>query len=202
MIVSTPIPMQPPALLVDSQGGESNAKNASAQFANLLALATGEEDDKDSQAGTVLAAPELATAERAVLDLGGSETRLEPAAAKRLARTIWQAAVKNKADVTLLVKPGDMGQLKLRISMRGDQIFVHGMADEGKVAEMLNASKQELEDALSRWGLRLGGFTAEQRATDVEGISSTQSAAVHRTEAEELDLESRFPSRSYVEVIV
>lgn len=199
MIIATPILQT--QTVVDSHAGDGRSRNASAEFSNLLALAAG--DDKEEEKGTtVLAASELATAERAVLDLSGSETRLEPAAAKRLARTLWQAAVKNAADVTLVVKPGDMGELRLRISMRGDQIFVHGLADDERVAKMLNASAKELEDALSRWGLRLGGFTAEQRRTEVEGVSSDKGAQKRKEDSGELDLESRFPGRSYVEVIV
>ncbi|MFH1129717.1 MAG: flagellar hook-length control protein FliK [Pseudomonadota bacterium] len=173
--VRNPMEIFPVAQTELSTGGES-------LFAQLLGRSTasagnGEKREEKTQ-------PVHNAQNQAVLELRTSERSMDSATVKRLARILWQAQVSREPEITLSLRPDDLGSLVLKISMREDEVHVQALSENPDVARLLLASLGDLKDALAKWGLKLGSFDARVPENEIQSLKGIPNPEIPKTPEE------------------
>jgi len=91
-----------------------------------------------------------------------------------VSRSVSAQAVKGGGEMKLIIHPDNLGELKLKVSTKNDQVEVRVIADNDQVVGMLKKSAEELRSALSHQNLTLAKFDVNIADHTVNATSHTQ----------------------------
>jgi hypothetical protein len=143
-----------------------------------------------------------------VLELGSSEGRLDPQAARQLVRYLWDAHRRGQRALELRLRPEGLGRLALRLEVRGCNVYLAAVAEKPEVVRLLIVGQRELAAALARWGLVLRSLEAHSEGSRPRSSESSRTSADDgRTVGDETGRASDAPHlpaaerRSFFEVV-
>lgn len=172
---------------------ESTAPGESC-FAEVLLQSSNGQEDQTPQSPASTMIPYVS--QSVVLDLQPESARLSPASAQRLVRLLWDAIRRGQNSLEIKLRPNHLGDLKIRITLQGNQVHLDALAAEPRVVELLLSNQQELRQGLSRWGLVLGRFHAHCVELDQAKVLPTA-----LTEGTCNLLSAAEPRRSFIKVV-
>jgi hypothetical protein len=139
---------------------------------------------------------------------GDGLPRLSAALIHQLVRAIRASVRRGGKRIEVKLGLRELGGLRLRLELHGQRVLLWVSVPDARVAWQIMNSRNELAQALARWGLELGGLQARCRGQHEEPDEGEQSDG-DGSDADEATGPSRQPAtagapdrRSFIEVVV